>query len=79
MALPEVREWTGGPLLRSGSGREAFLAVREDLTEVRELSEGLPGGPGLVGRPSWRSGRPTQRSSSGREPIPKVRDAIPKV
>ena len=62
-ALPEFRVWSGSfsvglgvvgrPSRRSGSGRKA-------LAEVREGSEGPPGGPKVVG--------------SGREALPEVRD-----
>ena len=52
---------------RSGIGQEAFW-------EVREWSGGNPRGPGVVGRPSRRSGRPTLRSGSGLEALPKVRE-----
>ena len=43
---------------RSGSGREALPAVRERsgaLPVVRERSVCPNGGPGAVGKPSWRS------------------------
>ena len=68
------------PYRRSGSGREAFPEVQERLegppeglgvvvtllVEVRQWSVGLPKGPGVVGRPS-------QRSGSGREALLEVR------
>ena len=44
----------------SRSGREAIL-------NVRELSGVPPGCPGVVGRPSWKSG-------SGREAFPDVQE-----
>ena len=53
----------GRPSLRSGSGREAFL-------EVREWSGGPPEGLGVVGSGPEAS----RRSGSGRETLPEVRD-----
>ena len=54
-AIPNVREWTGGPLgcpgvvgipsLIFGSGREA-------LPDIREFPGVPPGCPDVVGRPS---------------------------
>ena len=55
-ALPDVLEWSG--VVRSG---------REDLPNVREWSGGPPECPGVVRRPSRRSG-------SVREAIPDVWD-----
>ena len=54
----------------SRSGREAIPHVRggrETLSDVRQLTGGPPGSPGVVGRPS-------QMSGSGREVLPDVRE-----
>ena len=55
------------PSRRSGSGWEA-------LPEVREWSGVPPGGPGVVGRPSCRSGWPIRTSGNGCEALPEVRE-----
>ena len=54
-------------LTKFGIGRETLLYFREVLSDVREYSGGLPGGPGVVGMPSRMSG-------SGRETHPNVRE-----
>ena len=59
------------PCQMSGSGRVA-------LPNVREWSGGLPGCPGVVGRPSRMSEsglvRPSQMFGSGRKALPDVRE-----
>ena len=57
----------GSPSWWSGSGRVSISENKDALTEVQEWSGGPPGGPGLVERPS-------QRSGSGQEALPKVRE-----
>ena len=51
--------------------RPSRMAVRgwKDLLEVREGSVGYPGGPGEVGRPSWRAGRCLEAHQKGREEL----------
>ena len=54
----------------SGSVRDALTDVREwsgAIGDLREWSGDLPGGPGVIGRPSWMSG-------SGRESLRAVRE-----
>ena len=58
-ALPNVREWSGGPpgcpgvvgmsSQMSGSGQESLSDVREALPDVRVWSRGPPGCPRVVG------------------------------
>ena len=70
MALPDVREWSGGPPRCPGVvGRSSrkIGSSREVLQEVRDWSEGPPGCPGLVGMP-------TRISGSGRKADPNVRE-----
>ena len=60
-ALPDIREWSGGPLeghglvgrpsQRSGRGRGTLPKVREALPDVREFLRGTPRGPGVVEGP----------------------------
>ena len=65
-ALPDVREWSGGPPKKSGSGREA-------LPGSRNASRC----PGVVGMPFLMSGsgQEAQRmSGSDIEALPDVRE-----
>ena len=52
-----------------------YGSCREAFPDVRELSEGPPVYPGVVGRPSQLSGsggRPSRMSGSGWETLPNV-------
>ena len=70
----------GRPSRRVGSGREALTKGQEDFPHGREWSGGLPGEPGVVGRPFQRAGRvgrplrrvgkPSRRAVSGQEALP---------
>ena len=68
-ALQDVREClevplrcsgvNGRPSRMSGSGREAFPDIWEDLSNIWEWSEGPPVYPGVVGNPQgWSVGLP---------------------
>ena len=50
------------------------VSGREALPEVREWSGGLPGCPGVVGRPSRMSGSGRESLTGGREALPDVRE-----
>ena len=58
-ALPEVREFSGGP----PGGPGLVGSGREVLKKLLEWSRGRPGGPVVVGMPS-------QWSGNGREALP---------
>ena len=60
-----------------GSVRETFSNVRDALLDIQEQSEGPPGFPGEVGRPSRISGRgrrPILMSGSAREALLDLRE-----
>ena len=60
-------------------GREDHLEVREGSGSPPVGSEGHPGGLGVVGRPTWRSGSPTRKFSRGWKTHLEVRKAQPDV
>ena len=76
-ALPDVREWLGGPSgcpevigrhsRMSGSGWEDLPGDQKAFPEVWEWSGDPPGSPGVVGNPSRMSG-------CGREALLDVRE-----
>ena len=66
-----------------GSGQEALIEDWEDLPEGREWSgghhkgsKGLPGGLGVVRRPSRRFRRTTQMAGSSREALAEGREDL---
>ena len=82
----------GWPYRMSGSCLETLPDVPEGweaIPDVRQLSGGLPGCPGVFGRPSRMSERPTRMPWSGQETLPdvpegwedlpEVREALPVV
>ena len=97
-ALPNVRKWSGVPFRMNRSGRgDSRMSVngRETLSDVLEWLGGLPGCPGLVGRPSHMLGvfgspsqmpgvvgRPSQMCGIGQETLRmsrNFREAVPDV
>ena len=83
-ALPDVREWSGGPPVcqgmvvrpyrMSGSGPDTLPDFRKDLPDVRknltDLREWSGGSPRSLGV----IGSPSLMSGSGRESLPDVQE-----
>ena len=75
-ALPNVREWSGGPPGCPGLvGRPNWMSVSglEANAEVWEWSGGHPGCPAVIWKPSQMSGSDRESLPDGREAHPDVR------
>ena len=52
---------------RAGSTRVTLRKGRETVPEDQQWSEDYTGGPGVVGKPTWRSGSGLEALLEGRE------------